>query len=101
MRLSRYLTGADTWHNSHKPVVDEKRKFSVTEHCKELLGNFLSEFIDVKQGYSYDDEEVIQQSVAALINYKIYTPEELRKDILRKCSVILPLEDIKAWAQKG
>lgn len=73
----------------------------MTKHSKELLGNYLDEFIDVKPGYSYDDEEVIQQGVAALINNGIFTPEELRKDILRKCSVLLPLEDIKAWAQKG
>lgn len=72
----------------------------MTEHCKELLGNYLEEFIDVKPGYLYSDEKVIRQGLAALINNGIFTPEELRKDILRKCSVLLPLDDIKAWAEK-
>lgn len=73
----------------------------MTEYCKELLGNYMSEFIDLNPGYSYADEEVIRQSVAVLINNNIFTPEELRKDILRRCSVLLPMDDMKKWAARG
>lgn len=73
----------------------------MTEYCKKALGDYLEKFIDIKSGYSYYDEEVIQQGIAALVNNNIFNPEELRKDILRKCSVLLPLDDIKAWVAKG
>lgn len=65
------------------------------------IGDYLKDYIDVKPGYLYSEEKIIQCGISELINYNIFTPEELRKDILRKCSVILPLDDIKRWAARG
>lgn len=65
------------------------------------IGDYLKDYIDVKQGYLYSEETIIQRGIAELINHNVFTPEELRKDILRKCSVLLPLDEIKRWAARG
>lgn len=65
------------------------------------IGKYLKDYIDVKPGYLYSEETIIQRGIAELINHNVFTPEELRKDILRKCSVLLPLDEIKRWAAKG
>lgn len=69
---------------------------------RERLGKYLKYYIDLTPGhnYSYSDEDVIQESVSELINHNIFTPEELQKDIFKKCSILPPLSDIKKWAEK-
>lgn len=73
----------------------------MTEFCRIAIGDYLKNYIDVKPGYSYSEETVIRCGITELINHGIFTPEELQKDILRKCSVLLPLDDIKRWAARG
>ena len=71
----------------------------MNNYCRKLIGDYLKEFIDIKPGYLYSDEVVIKQGIGILINNGIFTPKELKKDIARKCAVIIPLDDIKKWAK--
>lgn len=73
----------------------------MTEFCRMKIGDYLKDYIDVKPGHLYSEETVIRCGIAELINHDIFTPEELQKDILKKCSVLLPLDDIKRWAPRG
>lgn len=64
----------------------------LSEYCRNRIGNFLQEKVDIQQGYSYGSQMVIEQSFKLLVKTGMYTPESLRKDILRECDVLLPTE---------
>ncbi|RGZ07594.1 hypothetical protein DXA08_09390 [Blautia obeum] len=64
----------------------------ISEYCRKKLGDFLKDKVDVKEGYTYEEQAVIEGSIRILIKAGIYTLDELRKDILRECSVLLPRE---------
>lgn len=64
----------------------------ISEYCRKKLGDFLKDKVDVKEGYTYEEQAVIEVSIRILIKAGIYTLDELRKDILRECSVLLPRE---------
>ena len=71
------------------------------KNVRERIGEYLKYYIDLTpgNGYSYSDEDVIQESISELIMHGIFTPEELQKDILKECSVLIPLSDIRKWAK--
>lgn len=48
--------------------------------------------VDVKEGYTYEEQAVIEDSIRMLIKTGRYSLDGLRKDILRECSVLLPRE---------
>ena len=48
--------------------------------------------VNVKEGHTYEEQAVIEDSIRMLIKSGIYSLDELRKDILRECSVLLPRE---------
>lgn len=73
----------------------------MTEICRMRIGDWLKDYVDVKPGYSYSDEVVIRSGIAELINHDVFNSEELQKDILKECSVLLPLDYIKACAARG
>ena len=56
----------------------------LSEYCRKKLGDF------VKEGYTYEEQAVIEDSIRMLIKAGIYPLDELQKDILRECSVLLP-----------
>lgn len=62
----------------------------ISEYCRKKLGDFLKDKVDVKEGYTYEEQAIIEGSIRILIKAGIYTLDELRKDILRECSVLLP-----------
>lgn len=64
----------------------------LSEYCRRKLGDFLKDKVDIKKGYTYEEQVVIEDSIRMLIKAGIYPLDELRKDILRKCSVLLPRE---------
>lgn len=64
----------------------------ISEYCRKKLGDFLKDKVDVKEGYTYEEQAVIEGSIRILIKAGIYTLDELRKDILRECPVLLPRE---------
>lgn len=64
----------------------------LSEYCRKKLGDFLKDKVDVKEGYTYEEQMIIEGSIRMLIKAGIYSLDELRKDILRECSVLLPLE---------
>lgn len=64
----------------------------LSEYCRKKLGDFLKDKVDVKEGYTYEEQAVIEDSIRILIKAGIYPLDELRKDILRECSVLLPRE---------
>lgn len=64
----------------------------ISEYCRKKLGDFLKDKVDVKEGYTYEEQAIIEGSIRILIKAGIYTLDELRKDILRECSVLLPRE---------
>ena len=64
----------------------------LSEYCRKKLGDFLKDKVVVKGGYTYEEQVVIEDSIRVLIKDGIYPLDELRKDILRECSVLLPRE---------
>ena len=64
----------------------------ISEYCRKKLGDFLKDKVDVNEGYTYEEQAIIEGSIRILIKAGIYTLDELRKDILRECSVLLPRE---------
>lgn len=64
----------------------------LSEYCRKKLGDFLKDKVDVEEGYTYEEQVVIEASIKMLIKAGIYPFDELRKDILRECSVLLPRE---------
>ena len=64
----------------------------LSEYCRKKLGDFLKDKVVVKEGYTYEEQVVIEDSIRVLIKDGIYQLDELRKDILRECSVLLPRE---------
>lgn len=72
----------------------------MTKFCRQRLGKYMENYVDAAPGYSYSDEEVIRDGVSELIQAKLFTPEGLQRDILKNCSVLLPLSAIVAWSRK-
>lgn len=64
----------------------------LSEYCRKKLGDFLKNKVDVEEGYTYEEQVVIEASIKMLIKAGIYPLDELRKDILRECSVLLSRE---------
>nr|DAG36414.1 MAG TPA: hypothetical protein [Caudoviricetes sp.] len=64
----------------------------LSEYCRNKIGDFLKDIVDVKEGYTYESQIVIEQSIRILIKTGTYTLDGLRKNILRECSVLLPRE---------
>lgn len=64
----------------------------LSEYCRKKLGDFLKDKVVVKERYTYEEQVVIEDSIRVLIKDGIYPLDELRKDILRECSVLLPRE---------
>ena len=48
--------------------------------------------VNIKEGHTYEEQAVIEDSIRMLIKTGRYSLDELRKDILRECSVLLPRE---------
>ena len=65
---------------------------ALSEYCRKKLGDFLKDKVYVKEGHTYEEQVVIEDSIRVLIKDGIYPLDELRKDILRECSVLLPRE---------
>ena len=64
----------------------------LSEYCRKKLGDFFKDKVNIKEGYTYEKQAVIEDSIRMLIKAGIYPLDELRKDILRECSVLLPRE---------
>lgn len=64
----------------------------LSEYCRKKLGDFLKDKVNVKEGRTYEEQAVIEDSIRMLIKTGRYSLDELRKDILRECSVLLPRE---------
>ena len=64
----------------------------LTEYCRKKLGDFLKDKVYVKEGYAYEEQAVIEDSIRTLTKAGMYSLDGLRKDILRECSVLLPRE---------
>lgn len=64
----------------------------LSEYCRKKLGDFLKDKVYVKEGYTYEEQAVIEDSIRTLTKAGMYSLDGLRKDILRECSVLLPRE---------
>ena len=64
----------------------------LSEYCRKKLGDFFKDKVNIKEGYTYEEQAVIEDSIRMLIKTGIYPIDELRKDILRERSVLLPRE---------
>lgn len=64
----------------------------LSEYCRKKLGDFLKDKANIKEGHTYEEQAVIEDSIRMLIKTGRYSLDELRKDILRECSVLLPRE---------
>lgn len=61
----------------------------LSEYCRKKLGIFLKDKVDVKEGHTCEEQAVIEDSIRMLVKTGTYSLDELRKDILRECSVLL------------
>lgn len=83
--------------------MEEKRKQRIMDKIvRERIATFLNEYvyIDEKSEKTLEDDEIIGEVIGMLIKNRIFTPEGLRKEILKKCNVLLPLEYIKYAARR-
>lgn len=64
----------------------------LSEYCRKKLGDFLKDKANIKEGRTYEEQAVIEDIIRMLIKTGRYSLDELRKDILRECSVLLPRE---------
>ena len=44
----------------------------LSEYCRKKLGDFLKDKVDVKEGYTYEEQAVIEDSIRMLIKAGIY-----------------------------
>lgn len=51
----------------------------LSEYCRNKIGDFLKDIVDVKEGYTYESQIVIEQSIRMLIKTGTYTLDGLRK----------------------
>ena len=61
----------------------------------EILKNFLCEYISIPQKYrdengNVSDENAIKYCIGFLIDNKIFEKEEMRKQALKDCGIIIP-----------
>jgi len=56
---------------------------------RKRAGKFISEYLDLKSGTSYEDESVIRQGVAMLINSDIFCEKELQKEAITKHGILI------------
>ena len=55
----------------------------LSEYCRKKLGDFLKDKVDVEEGYTYEEQVVIEASIKMLIKAGIYPFDELRMDVRR------------------
>lgn len=65
------------------------------KHLREQLGKWISEYIDVNEGISYEHEMVITRGIKLLLSEGDFDIDSMRKDILKKAYVLLPYDFFK------
>ena len=73
----------------------------MTEYCRNQIGKYMENYLDVFEGYTYSDEDIINLGIGELIRNDNFSPLELQRDILRKCSVFLPMDYILDYVQNA
>lgn len=71
----------------------------MTDDVRTRLGDYLSKHIDVPPGHSVYEERIIQLGIGALIKQGVFTEKGLQKNILRECSVLIPVDWMKEWSE--
>lgn len=72
----------------------------MVEELNRRLGRYLEKFIDVEKGHTIYEEDVIWESIGLLVAENVFTARELQKNIIKECSIFIPIEDINNWAKK-
>lgn len=67
----------------------------MSDECRKGMADFISEYIDVKNGRSYEEDIVIKASVKMLITEKVFTVDEMQKQALKDHSIIIPKQFIR------
>ena len=71
----------------------------MTDDVRTRLGNYLSKYIEVAPGHTVYEAQIICDGIGALIRQGVFTEKELQKDILRECSVLIPIDWMKEWSE--
>lgn len=62
---------------------------------RKQLGEWISEYIDVNEGISYENEMVIMRGIKLLLSKGVFDIESMRQDILKTVYVLLPYDFFK------
>lgn len=67
----------------------------MSDEYRKKMADFISEYIDVKNGMKYEEDTVIKASVKMLITENVFTVNEMRKQALKDHSIIISKEFIR------
>lgn len=68
---------------------------NMSDDYRKSLSEFIAEYIDVKAGHRYDEDEVIMESIDLLISNDVFSVKEMQKQALKDYSIIIPERFIK------
>ena len=71
----------------------------LSKYCRKKLGDFLKDKVDVKEGYTYEEQAVIEDSIRILIKAGIYPLDELRRYLKRMLGASSPGMDVRRSKQ--
>lgn len=68
----------------------------MTEAYKTKLAEFIANHVNILDGkHSFQEEEVVRQSIALLLKEKAFTVDELRKQALKEQGIIISWEMLR------
>lgn len=70
----------------------------MSDDYRKSLSEFIAKYVYVKDGYQYDEDDVIEEAIGELIREGVFSVEEMQKEALRKHSIIIPGRLIKYCA---
>lgn len=67
----------------------------MSKDYRKRISEFIAKYIDVVDGYRYDEDDVIRQSIDILISENVFSIKEMQKQALREHSIIIPEKFIR------
>ncbi|MCI9559350.1 MAG: hypothetical protein HFG52_08900 [Lachnospiraceae bacterium] len=67
----------------------------ISDKYRKSMADFISEYIDVKNGRKYEEDIVIKASIKMLITKKVFTVDEMQKQALKDHSIIISKQFIR------
>lgn len=68
---------------------------NMTGEYRKRMADFISEYIDIKNGGKYEEDIIIKASIEMLITENVFTVDGMRKQALKDYSIIIPKKFIR------